>query len=226
MKNLRQYMDALYLPAPEEYRKNSIGIYNEKIAEVKNLYKDGMFTERFILLQGVYRFLLSRFLLKQAELAKIDQEIENHEAGFSEIEAEEKDIYQKSDFMGLRYLYLRNHIHIERLEISQLKFLETLLDSFSKTQAIEARELLKSTYKNVIAFSEEILFQETELLSVLSGEENVLTGILVLGISAKASNEGRKVLLKLKNHLEPTLSMELNMPVRILVKFNERGWNH
>lgn len=38
MKNLRQYMDAFYLPAPEEYRKIPIGTYNEKMAEVKNLY--------------------------------------------------------------------------------------------------------------------------------------------------------------------------------------------
>ena len=63
MKNLRQYMDAFYLPAPEEYRKIPIGTYNEKMAEVKNLYQEGMFTERFIMLQGAYRFLLSRFFI-------------------------------------------------------------------------------------------------------------------------------------------------------------------
>ena len=48
MKNLRQYMDTLYLPEPEEYKKLLAGTYNEKMAEVKNLYKDGMFTESFL----------------------------------------------------------------------------------------------------------------------------------------------------------------------------------
>lgn len=218
MKNLRQYMDAFYLPAPEEYRKIPIGTYNEKMAEVKNLYQEGMFTERFIMLQGAYRFLLSRFLLRQTELAKIDQEIGNHEAEFSEIESAEQDIYQKSDFMGLRYLYLRNPIHIERLEESQLKFLESFLDSFSKEKAREAVELLKSTYKDVLAFSEETLFQETELFPSLYGEGNVLSGVLIFVIAARTTAEGKRILLGLKNHLKPMLSISLNMPVRIWIK--------
>ena len=218
MKNLRQYMDALYLPEPEEYGKLPAGTYNEKMAEVKGLYKDGMFTERFVLLQGVYRFLLSRFLLNRTELARIDREIEKHRAGFSAIESAEQDFYQKSDFMGLQYLYLRNPIHIERLEEFQLKFLESLLDFFSKEKAREAVELLKNTYKDVLAFSEETLFQETELFPSLYGEENALTGALFFVVAARATAEGRKILLKLKNHLEPMLSISLNMSVRIWVK--------
>ena len=74
MKNLKQYIENLYLPGAEQYNKLLTGTYNEKIAEIKNLYRNGMFTERFVLLQGVYRFLLSRFLLGQTELAQIDQQ--------------------------------------------------------------------------------------------------------------------------------------------------------
>lgn len=220
MKNLRQYMDALYLPAPEEYGKLPAGTYNEKMAEVKNLYKDGMFTERFVLLQGGYRFLLSRFLLNSTELVRIDREIGKHRAGFSAAESAEQDFYQKSDFMGLQYLYLRNPIHIQRLEEAQLKFLESLLDSFSREQARKAGELLKSTYKEVLAFSEETMFQETAIVPSLYGEGNILADTLVFVISAKTSIEGKKVLLGLKNHLEPMLSISLNMPVRIWVKLN------
>lgn len=218
MKNLRQYMDTLYLPEPEEYKKLLAGTYNEKMAEVKNLYKDGMFTERFVLLQGIYRFLLSRFLLGQTGLADIDQGIQKHEIGFAEIERVEQDIYQKGDFMGLRYFYLRNPIHIERLEESQLKFLESLLDSFSREKARKAGELLKKTYKEVLAFSEETMFQETELFPSLYGEGNVFAGALVFVIAVKTTAEGRKMLRGLKKHLEPMLSISLNMPVSIWVK--------
>lgn len=223
MKKLRQYMDALYLPEPEEYGKLPAGTYNKKMVEVKGLYKDGMFTERFVLLQGGYRFLLSRFLLNRTELARIDSEIKKHRAGFSAVESTEQDFYQKSDFMGLQYLYLRNPIHIERLEEFQLKFLESLLDSFYKEKAREAVELLKSTYKEVLVFSEETMFQETAIVPSLYKEWNISADTLVFVISAKATTEGKKVLLGLKNHLEPMLSIALDMPVRILIKSNERG---
>ena len=120
--------------------------------------------------------------------------------------------------MGLRYLYLRNPVHVERLEESQLKFLESLLDSFSQEKAREAVELLKSTYKDVLAFSEETLFRETELFPSLYGEGNVLSGVLIFVIAARTTAEGKRILLGLKNHLEPMLSISLNMPVRIWIK--------
>lgn len=217
MKNLKQYIENLYLPGAEQYNKLLTGTYNEKIAEIKNLYRNGMFTERFVLLQGVYRFLLSRFLLGQTELAQIDQEIEKYEIGFSKIESAQRDIYQRNDFIGLRYVYLRNPIHIERLEESQLKFLESLLGSISKEKARKAGELLKNTYKEVLAFSEETMFQETELFPSLYGEGNVFAGALVFVVEVKTTTEVRK-LMELKKHVEPMLSISLDMPVNIWVK--------
>ena len=77
---------------------------------------------------------------------------------------------------------------------------------------------MKSTYKDVLAFSEETLFQETELFPSLYGEGNVLSGVLIFVIAARTTAEGKRILLGLKNHLKPMLSISLNMPVRIWIK--------
>nr|WP_296010951.1 hypothetical protein [uncultured Blautia sp.] len=45
MKNLKQYIENLYLPGAEQYNKLLTGTYNEKIAEIKKLYRNGMFTD-------------------------------------------------------------------------------------------------------------------------------------------------------------------------------------
>ena len=77
---------------------------------------------------------------------------------------------------------------------------------------------MKKTYKEVLAFSEETMFQETELFPSLYGEGNVFAGALVFVIAVKTTAEGRKMLRGLKKHLEPMLSISLNMPVSIWVK--------
>ena len=46
----------------------------------------------------------------------------------------------------------------------------------------------------------------------------VFAGALVFVIAVKTTAEGRKMLRGLKKHLEPMLSISLNMPVSIWVK--------
>lgn len=139
--------------------------------------------EKYMQLQKLYRLLFSQFLLKITQI----------------------------DLMGLDYIYLRNPIHIERLEKKQIEVLEHLSKKMNEENVKQAELLIENTYKKVLAFGDEEEFQEVELFPSLYGEGNVPINAIVFVIAAEKEN----ILWSLKVQLEPMLSVALEVPVKI-----------
>lgn len=231
MKSLKEFIKKLELPKQEDYIHLTPATHNYIMAAWKNLCENEMFTEKYIQLQTVYRFFLSQFLLQTTKMDVIDRKLKQHELSFLENRSENMNFYQRNDLMGLDYFYLRNHIHIERLEEEQLKLLEGLLDKVTEENAKEAKVLIENTYKKVLGFAEDDSFQEIELFPSIYGEGNIPVDAIVFMIAAvpeydeagnikdvTAQEKKENILLSLKAQLEPMWSVALKVPVKIFVE--------
>ena len=134
--------------------------------------------------------------------------------------------------MGLNYFYLRNHIHIERLEAPQLKLLEQLADKVTEQNARAAKALIEDTYKKVLAFADDDSFREIELFPGVYGEGNIPVDAVIFVIAAvpeydkngnikdvRAQEEKEELLLTIKAQMESMWSIALKAPVKIFIEW-------
>jgi hypothetical protein len=101
--------------------------------------------ERYFLLMSRYKRILEAFLLEKLPLKLIDKNMKESKLDFRPIPEAKQDYYQKSSGMGLDYIYLRNDLHIEKLTLEELRFLEAK-SSFDE----EAKAFLVSTAERVV----------------------------------------------------------------------------
>lgn len=101
--------------------------------------------ERYYLLLGRYKKALEDLLLEKLPLRLIDENMKKSLLDFRPIPEEKQDYYQKGSGMGLRYIYLRNDLHIEKLSAEELGFLEGMsgLDE-------EGKAFLAATVERVV----------------------------------------------------------------------------
>lgn len=232
MKNINESLKRIKLPKQSDYLSLKPATHNFKVAARKNLWKDGMFTQKYIQLQMTYRFFLSQFFLERTEMARIDRRLSRHEYGFLGNNAEQMNFYQKNDLLGLNYFYLRNHIHIERLGEGQLRLLERLThENITQQQTAEIKKMIETTYKKVLAFSDDSDFSEIELFPSAYGEGNIAADaiVFVLATAPEYDEKGnikdntlkeKKALMlsSLKAQLEMIWSINLKVPVKIILE--------
>lgn len=99
----------------------------------------------------------------------------------------------------MQYFYLRNPICIERLGEDQLEALERLSEDCSQETAARAGQVIEKTYKKVLAIVPE--YDERGNLVDSQQEERWL-----------------RLLVSLKNQLEPIFTKRMETPVRILIQ--------
>lgn len=228
---MKKFIDTLKLPRQEEYLQLTPITHNYKVAARKDLWENGMFTKRYIQLQTVYRFLFSQFLLQTTQIDVIDQKIGKHELSFFKNNPENMNFYQRHDLMGTDYFYLRNSIHIERLEKGELAQLDLFLEQAVPEYSEAAKKFIENTYKKVLAFSEDEDFQEIQLFPLSYGEGNVpLASIVFMLIvipeydengnikDVKIQERKESILMSLKAQLEPIYSAILEMSVKIFIE--------
>lgn len=181
-------------------------------------------------IRRIYRYLFCRFLKEKTGLKKIDEKLKQQEIPFIKVPWEEMDQYQKQDFLDMDYFYLRNVIHTERLDNEDRKTLIQMGRDLTRENGEKAGEIIERTYKKVLAFSTDER-AKIELFPSTAGEGVVEGNSLVLVLAAmpqydthgnltdKETERKRvRILVALKNQLEPILSKILDMPVRILIK--------
>lgn len=180
--------------------------------------------------QDIYRFLAQRYILEKTRLDRIDMRMKEYKIPFIPYPAEERDVYQKQDFMKLRYIYMRNEIHMERLTPKQMEVFETAKNHITEEAAIvKAMTLVQNTYREVLAFSD-MPDVEVELFPSISGEGNVPGDAIVFMIATIPDYDGignvkdwekehkkDNILASLKAQLEPVCEKALQMPVRFII---------
>ena len=82
---------------------------------------DRVDTNTFIELQYKYREGFLKYLSTIINFGEIDEEISKYDVEIPTIDDQEYNFYHHDSLIGSNYLYLRNNIHLERLDDEELK---------------------------------------------------------------------------------------------------------
>lgn len=119
--------------------------FNIDMAANKGLIVDGQFTKKYFEIQRIYKKVFEEYISDILSLKKYDELITNNELKFGMCPEERKDYYQKSSTLNLNYFYIKNNIHIEKLELEDLDTID-----FNSDNEEVILEIVKRTYKDII----------------------------------------------------------------------------
>lgn len=133
--------------------------------------------KKYIELYCAYLDLLIQYLCKKIDLISYETKLKNSGLNFKEVEENKMDIYQYLSSDYLKYFYLRNTLHINRLNKLDYEVLLNKLERNDMTLDEEAEKLIDRTYGNII--------REEEGTTISYGPNSssffVLNGNLVIG---------------------------------------------
>ena len=103
-----------------EFYPNS---FDFKLATEKGLANNNELTEKFEMLEKKYRKYLQIYMCNMLNLTDYDEKIKESELNFVPCQEELKDYYQKQS--NLKYMYIKNNMHIEKLTQEDMNLLAT-----------------------------------------------------------------------------------------------------
>lgn len=191
---------------------------------------DGLPTEQYIRMQTLYRALFSGLLAAKIDLQALDRRL--LDAGFLPSSPLEMDFYQSVDLTGLRCIYLRSGIHIERLTKAQADILSACLAERDNGETFEkALEVVEETYPAVLAVSPEAPQQEFALFPSIHNEGAVHGSDIVFmlctrpaydaqGMLADVQADDRRIRVcqSVSAQLKPLLCEALGVPVSVMTE--------
>lgn len=136
--NLENYIDEEYLLLERPNIKNECNIKNNE--EMNN----------YLIAYNVYNNLLIQFIIKKFNLKKFDSDIEKYEERFPIVNDSEKDLYQYSSNGYLKYFYIRNNIHIERLTKKEIDYLYSVYNSKNFRLNEEKEKFIEDNFMKVL----------------------------------------------------------------------------
>lgn len=183
-----------------------------------------------------YRKGLQEFLVEQLDLKEYDFMLEESEMNYIPNNEESKSEAQKMGDLGLKYIYLRNDLHLERLDENDVNILEDELRENRGEISEKAKDIIKDTYANVITPIEIITEEDKNSLTYYDEElspQFVPMEALVLEIgtmeefdvagdyvSCEHEIEKEKQLQEYAKNMEMALDGKLGeIPIRILVEY-------
>ncbi|HOQ07262.1 MAG TPA: hypothetical protein PLP87_05555 [Clostridiales bacterium] len=191
------------------------------------------FSPLYCLLQARYREALSRYLLEMLPLESFDREIESNELGFLPVERERQSVYQFYDCLGLKFFYLRNNLHIERLSAGELETLKDSIIEKSPENEEAVSRLVESSWKNIISISEKGADKFIAIYEMnLRGNKEAPGNALVFELATMSSFdengnftdfdkelEKDKWIFQYRNRIVPLLcEMAGDVPVRVFIE--------
>ncbi len=189
--------------------------------------------KNYLLIYSVYNKLLVEFLIEKYYLKEVDKELEKRKDSFPEVTSSEKDLYQSLSEGYLKYFYLRNNIHIERLTNEQLNYLFSIYQSNNLELTPQNRQFIGDTYLKVI------LENPTEKgININYGPDNIkyykpsnsiIVGVRYNQFQNLSSDENTFSSLEdklhiLTNFLEYRIKKESDIPFNI-IEYNEYSIN-
>ena len=185
-----------------------------------------------------YMELLGTYLKEQLELERYDKAVE--ELGCLPLDNERMSDAQKRGNMGLKYLYLRNDLHLERLTEEDVKVLKDSLGKEEGEEKEKAMEVVVRTFPvctmPVLAVDEEeknFTYVYDNTVDAQSGARNVTIDSVVIQIATQSDyndageyvdpekeKQKREGLYKLAEQMEFEMEGLLGeKPVRVLIDF-------
>ncbi|MDR2380520.1 MAG: hypothetical protein LBE08_04995 [Bifidobacteriaceae bacterium] len=92
--------------------------YNVAAAAGAGLARFGRLTEEYARVQDRYRRALEQMLIARMDLTGAEAAIRASGLGFKPVVGNARSFYEKYQHLGLDFLYLRNNLHVERLDDS------------------------------------------------------------------------------------------------------------
>lgn len=129
--------------------KRMLDEFNYDIFVSKGLYDDDL-TERYYIAIKNYKILLDKYLMDKLSLKKFDDKIVNSDLFFVPIQNENMDFYQSFSSIGLKYIYLRNNLYIDKLSNDDIDIIVNLSKEQLNNPDIELIGLIEKTYKDVL----------------------------------------------------------------------------
>ncbi|WP_271715377.1 hypothetical protein [Anaeromicropila herbilytica] len=150
---MSEIKDDLYMPSKEELEEISPQSYNFELAEEKGLLKGETFSKKYLRMQSLYKKALEQYLMKKIDIKKYDDELANSKLHFIPGDKDKRCFYQVYDYMGLTFFYLRNNIHIEKLDSDDLELLKKSEENYDYAISEDLIKMVERTYKNIIMVS-------------------------------------------------------------------------
>ena len=116
----------------------------------KGFIENDKLNKKYYTILNNYKILLESYLRWKLSLKEYDNKLRNSELLFVPIKSENMDFYQYYSTMGLKYIYLRNDLSIEKLSNEDIETLLKINLSELKTISDELLNLIERTYKNII----------------------------------------------------------------------------
>ena len=105
--------------------------------------------DEYVILYNKYRKMITQYIISEINLKDWDEQI-NKQKYIKPLDETQMDIYQYCVSDELKYIYIRNNIHIERLTKEEKEFLNKV-NHTKKELTQEEKEYIKNTYPKVIA---------------------------------------------------------------------------
>ena len=130
-------------------------VFEKYVAEsdVEGLYENGELTERFYTLYKNYQLLLEKFLLRELPLAEYDDRLFHSGLYFTTVKPEDMDIYQSLSGMNLRYFFLRNILHVEKLADEDIQMIVNIDAEELSDPSEETMNFIRKTYQWVLCIN-------------------------------------------------------------------------
>lgn len=185
--------------------------------------------------EAYYREGLKQYLVKELDLKEYDFMLEESEMNYIPNDEECKSDAQKTGDLGLKYLYLRNELYLERLSETDIETLKAEMKKNGNDISEEAMSVIEATYANVITPKEVITEEDKKILTYYDSAiapEFVTMDSLVLKIGTMGEFDGngnyvnrehetekRERLTQFAENMEMALEGSLGeTPIRILVE--------
>ena len=107
--------------------------------------------DNYISLYQLYSNLLYQYLIDKLKLNIYDKMIMDARNHFEPVSVDNMDFYQYLAKDYLKYFYIRNNLHIERLNIEELAFLKHKYESKNNLLDQDTIKFIRKTYPKVIA---------------------------------------------------------------------------
>lgn len=211
----------------EYLKKHILKTTSENMSEVEK--------EEYIKLYTLYRRLFGKYIIEKLGLKEYDEQIKNSQLGIAPTKIEDMDMYQYFSSDDLCYFYIRNDMHIERLDIVEKEYLRRKVSEKNYDLDEQSKEFIEKTYQKVIVNEEFNEFENTiSFYGVNSMSYAAPSHALVIGArydefiendlsDEEWSNLNRQQFMFLQpmyDRMEVLLEDKINMPVSV-IKYNE-----
>jgi hypothetical protein len=159
--------EGLKLPTPmQQYIANdptfggsfTPGYFSWPEASAKGLYDEGTgLNVKYFYMQALYRKGLDAMLVEELDLDRYDREIGAQSTHFVPVDImkefnsdPESYFWSSLSMMNLDHIFLRNSVHVERLEGDDLQIFEDAYAERATEVSEEMREVIERTWKRII----------------------------------------------------------------------------